>query len=257
MPGLLADVDPDGLLEFSVVYTDRALNHMSQKLPARDARHLGHAQGSLRGALGGARARQRHLRHGSGGAAVRQRQASAGDPQRLVQLPLDADLRHGRASPPHRRCSRRGRPAPARQAPFAPAPIDEVVATIRAQRPDAGLRAARRDRLRHDPARRLPARGGRRRACGGRPVRARLHRLGRDLGRHEADRRRRADQRAAEGLERLAVLRAGDAQRARARAHRGTTSTSFACDLQASGCRSWRPTRAAAMPTTRPCRPTR
>ena len=31
MPALLADVDPDGLLEFSVVYTDRALNHMSQK----------------------------------------------------------------------------------------------------------------------------------------------------------------------------------------------------------------------------------
>ena len=29
MPGLLPNVDPDGLLEFSVVYTDRALNHMS------------------------------------------------------------------------------------------------------------------------------------------------------------------------------------------------------------------------------------
>jgi aspartate aminotransferase-like enzyme len=29
MPGLLPHVDPDGLLEFSVVYTDRSLNHMS------------------------------------------------------------------------------------------------------------------------------------------------------------------------------------------------------------------------------------
>ena len=29
IPGLLPDVDPDGLLEYSVVYTDRALNHMS------------------------------------------------------------------------------------------------------------------------------------------------------------------------------------------------------------------------------------
>jgi aspartate aminotransferase-like enzyme len=29
MPGLLPDVDPDGLLEYSVVYTDRAINHMS------------------------------------------------------------------------------------------------------------------------------------------------------------------------------------------------------------------------------------
>jgi aspartate aminotransferase-like enzyme len=31
MPGLLPDVDPDGLLEYSVVYTDRSLNHMSQR----------------------------------------------------------------------------------------------------------------------------------------------------------------------------------------------------------------------------------
>ena len=31
MPGLLPQVDPDGLLEYSVVYTDRALNHMSKK----------------------------------------------------------------------------------------------------------------------------------------------------------------------------------------------------------------------------------
>ena len=30
MPGLLPDVDPDGLMEFSVVFTDRSLNHMSQ-----------------------------------------------------------------------------------------------------------------------------------------------------------------------------------------------------------------------------------
>jgi aspartate aminotransferase-like enzyme len=29
MPGLLPDVDPDGLLEYSVVFTDRSLNHMS------------------------------------------------------------------------------------------------------------------------------------------------------------------------------------------------------------------------------------
>src|SRR5512139_2177629 len=31
MPALLPDVDPDGLLEYSVVYTDRALNHMSAR----------------------------------------------------------------------------------------------------------------------------------------------------------------------------------------------------------------------------------
>ncbi|GAA5317788.1 MAG: aminotransferase class V-fold PLP-dependent enzyme [Candidatus Pelagadaptatus aseana] len=31
MSGLLPNVDPDGLLEYSVVFTDRSLNHMSQK----------------------------------------------------------------------------------------------------------------------------------------------------------------------------------------------------------------------------------
>ena len=34
MPGLLPTVDPDGLLEFSVVYTDRSLNHMSKRFGA-------------------------------------------------------------------------------------------------------------------------------------------------------------------------------------------------------------------------------
>ena len=31
MTALLTHPDPDGLLEYSVVYTDRALNHMSQR----------------------------------------------------------------------------------------------------------------------------------------------------------------------------------------------------------------------------------
>lgn len=31
MPALRTDIDPDGLLEYSVVYTDRALNHMSKR----------------------------------------------------------------------------------------------------------------------------------------------------------------------------------------------------------------------------------
>ena len=29
MPALLPEIDPDGLLEYSVVFTDRSLNHMS------------------------------------------------------------------------------------------------------------------------------------------------------------------------------------------------------------------------------------
>jgi len=34
MPGLLNSVDPDGLLEYSVVYTDRSVNHMSGQFQA-------------------------------------------------------------------------------------------------------------------------------------------------------------------------------------------------------------------------------
>jgi len=34
MPSLLPGIDPDGLLEYSVVYTDRAINHMSEKFQA-------------------------------------------------------------------------------------------------------------------------------------------------------------------------------------------------------------------------------
>ena len=45
--------------------------------------------------FGDRRARRRDLRHGSGRAPVRERQEDAGAPQRLVQLPLDADPRHG------------------------------------------------------------------------------------------------------------------------------------------------------------------
>ncbi len=30
MPALLPNIDPDGLEEFSVVFTDRSLNHMSK-----------------------------------------------------------------------------------------------------------------------------------------------------------------------------------------------------------------------------------
>ena len=40
MPGLLSDVDPHGLLEYSVVFTDRSLNHMSQHLSRCNERHF-------------------------------------------------------------------------------------------------------------------------------------------------------------------------------------------------------------------------
>ena len=36
MPGLLPDVDPDGLLEYSVVYTDRATQPYVRAFPGRE-----------------------------------------------------------------------------------------------------------------------------------------------------------------------------------------------------------------------------
>ena len=99
--------------------------------------------------------------------------------------------------------------------------------------PGAGRRGRRRHRARrpevvfaphvetaagHAAARRLRARGRRRDARGRRPLRPRLHRVRRAVGRHGRPRRRRADQRAAEGLERLTVRGLRDARRGRARA---------------------------------------
>ena len=134
MPGLLPDVDPDGLLEYSVVFTDRALNHMSQRFQQvmRDI------SGVLKDAYG---ARSAIVVPGSGSfgmeAVARQ---FATDRKVLV-------LRNGWFSfrwtqifemgrIPSEEIVLKARPvAPGRQAAFAPAPLDEVVATIRAQRP--------------------------------------------------------------------------------------------------------------------------
>ena len=103
------------------LYRPRAEPHVGA-LPARDAGHLGDAEGGLRRALGGRRARQRQFRHGSRGAPVRHRPALPGDPQRLVQLSLEPDLRdgpdpvddHGAQGAPHARRGRRRRSRPRR-----------------------------------------------------------------------------------------------------------------------------------------------
>ena len=75
------------------------------------------------------------------------------------------------------------------------------------------FRAAFGDLVRDGPARRLSAGGRRCGPLGRRPVRRRLRRVRHDLAGHGRARHRRADQRAAEGLERVTVLRAGDARR--------------------------------------------
>ena len=135
MPGLLPNVDPTGLLEFSVVYTDRALNHMSQSF-----------QGVMRDISGILKevyhARSAVLVPGSGtfGMEAVARQF-ANDKKVLV-------IRNGWFSyrwtqifdmgriPAESIVLKARRVGDGSQAPFAPAPIDEVVASILANKPD-------------------------------------------------------------------------------------------------------------------------
>jgi len=134
MPGLLPNIDPDGLLEFSVVYTDRALNHMSK-------RFVGVMQDILSTLKNVYRAHTAVLVPGSGtfGMEAVARQFAT-DRKVLV-------IRNGWFSyrwtqifdagriPSASTVLKARRTGPGKQAPFAPAPIDEVVATIRAERP--------------------------------------------------------------------------------------------------------------------------
>ena len=135
MPGLLPHVDPDGLLEFSVVYTDRALNHMSKSFQgvmkdiSRILKTVYHAQSAV-------------LVPGSGtfGMEAVARQF-AGDKKVLV-------IRNGWFSyrwtqifdmgriPAESTVLKARRTGTGSQAPWTPAPIAEVVATIRDKKPD-------------------------------------------------------------------------------------------------------------------------
>lgn len=135
MTSLRPDVDPDGLLEYSVVFTDRALNHMSRRFQQvmRDI------SGVLKETY---RARSAVVVPGSGtfGMEAVARQFAAGR-RTLV-------LRNGwfsfrwsqileMGSIPSAQTVLRARPVAAgRRAPFAPAPLEEAVAAIRRERPD-------------------------------------------------------------------------------------------------------------------------
>ena len=134
MPGLLPDVDPDGLLEYSVVYTDRALNHMSRRFQQvmRDI------SGVLKDAY---HAKAAIVVPGSGtfGMEAVARQFAT-DRDVLVlrngwfSFRWSQILDMGRIAKSQQVL--KARPVAAgRQAAFAPAPLDEVLAAIRAQRP--------------------------------------------------------------------------------------------------------------------------
>jgi aspartate aminotransferase-like enzyme len=135
MPSLLPQIDPDGLLEFSVVYTDRALNHMSKSFQGV----MKDISSTLKAVY---HARSAVLVPGSGtfGMEAVARQF-ANDKKVLI-------LRNGWFSYRWTQILDMGRIAAestvlkarrvgeGKQAAWAPAPIAEVVAAIHAQKPD-------------------------------------------------------------------------------------------------------------------------
>jgi aspartate aminotransferase-like enzyme len=134
MPGLLPDVDPDGLLEYSVVYTDRALNHMSGKF-----------QGVMRDISGvlkevyGASSAVVIPGSGSFGMEAVSRQFAGGRKVLVIRngwFSYRWTQIHEMGRIPAQEIVLKARRArPGAQEPFAPAPVAEVVATIRAERP--------------------------------------------------------------------------------------------------------------------------
>ena len=136
MPGLLPDIDPDGLLEFSVVYTDRALNHMSKKFQGV----MTDISSMLKEVYG---ADATALVPGSGtfGMEAVARQF-AGDQKVLIirngffSFRWSQILEMGKiTAPDHVTVLKARRTGDGAQAPWVSAPIDEVVATIARVKP--------------------------------------------------------------------------------------------------------------------------
>jgi aspartate aminotransferase-like enzyme len=135
MPGLLPHIDPDGLLEYSVVYTDRALNHMSQRFQ----RVMQDVSATLKQVYG---ARSAIVVPGSGsfGMEAVARQFAAGKKVLVIRngwfsYRWSQIFEMGAITAETAVLKARTTGA-GPQAPFTPAPIDEVVATIRRDKPE-------------------------------------------------------------------------------------------------------------------------
>jgi len=135
MPALLPDVDPDGLLEYSVVYTDRALNHMSRRFQ-EVMRELSAVSKEAYGA------RSAVVVPGSGtfGMESVARQFAQGRRCLVIRngwfsYRWTQIFETGRI-PAEELVLKARRRGTGRQDPFAPAPVEEVVATIHGRRPD-------------------------------------------------------------------------------------------------------------------------
>ena len=135
MPGLLPLVDPDGLLEFSVVYTDRALNHMSKSFQGV----MKDISGMLKEVYG---AKSAVLVPGSGtfGMEAVARQFAGGKKVLILRngwfsYRWSQILDMGQIAAQATVLKARQLNATS-QSPWTPAPIAEVVATIRENKPD-------------------------------------------------------------------------------------------------------------------------
>jgi aspartate aminotransferase-like enzyme len=135
MPGLLPSVDPDGLLEYSVVFSDRALNHMSRAFQGvmRDISR------TLKDVY---RARSAIVVPGSGtfGMEAVARQFATGRKCLVIRngwfsYRWTQILEMGNIASASTVLKAR-RAQGGRHAPFAPPPLAEVIATIRDTRPD-------------------------------------------------------------------------------------------------------------------------
>ncbi len=135
MSGLRPEVDPEGLLEFSVVYTDRALNHMSQSFQSvmrdisRVLREVYHAAAVVVVPGSGTFAMEavaRQFATDQNCLVIRNGWFS----YRWTQIFEAADI------PAEHLALKAQRIGEGAQAPFAPAPIEEVVAAIESRKPD-------------------------------------------------------------------------------------------------------------------------
>ncbi len=135
MPSLLPNVDPEGLLEYSVVFTDRSLNHMSQTFQGvmRDIsgvlKRAYNANAAIVVPGGGTYGMEAVARQFAGGKkclVIRNGWFSYRWSQifDMGKIPSQEIVMKAR------------RIGEGKQAPFAPPPIAEVVAAIREQKPD-------------------------------------------------------------------------------------------------------------------------
>ncbi len=136
MPGLLPHIDPDGLLEFSVVYTDRALNHMSKRFQGV----MTDISAILKEVYG---AHSAVLVPGSGtfGMESVARQFATGQKVLVIRNGWFSyrwtQIFEMGSIPTQEIVLKARRVSDERDSPWAPCPIDEVVATIRREKPAA------------------------------------------------------------------------------------------------------------------------